>query len=118
VGTVLIVDDNAPFRAVARAVLEGGGHRVVGEAGTGRDGIEAAVLLRPDVVLLDVGLPDLDGFAVCRELTAAVPSAVVVLCSVREYDDVGSRCGAAGFLAKSRLSAEALGEIVAQVERR
>lgn len=115
---MLIVDDNAPFRAAARAVLEGGGYRVVGEAGTGREGVAAAVLLRPDVVLLDVGLPDVDGFAVCREVTAAVPTAVVVLCSVREYDDVGARCGAAGFLAKSRLSPEALGEVVGQVERR
>ena len=114
--TVLIVDDHADFRLVARALVEVGGFRVVGEAATGTEALEAAAELRPQVVLLDVHLPDFDGFTVCRELRGLDPGVKVVLCSVRAASDFGSRvegCGACGFLAKSQLSTDALTRIVA-----
>jgi DNA-binding NarL/FixJ family response regulator len=115
VGGVLIVDDNAAFRSAARAVLEAGGYRVVAEVGTGAAAVRAAALLRPDVVLLDIGLPDQDGFTTCRQLHADQPDLVVVLCSIRdadEYGDAVESSSAAGFLSKSGLSAEALSRIV------
>ncbi|WP_309112698.1 response regulator [Saccharothrix sp.] len=116
--TALIVDDSAEFRAVARVLLEAGGYRVCAEAATGEDAVARAVRERPDVVLLDVGLPDRDGFDVCREVRRRVPDSVVVLCSVRDeecYGDAVARCGAAGFVAKAALTAEA---VTAYVERR
>ena len=66
--TVVIIDDHPSFRASARAILEAEGFDVVGEAADGSSGIAAARMLAPDVILLDVQLPDMDGFAVCREL--------------------------------------------------
>lgn len=105
---VVIVDDHAEFRVVAAALLSAGGLRVLGEAATGVEGIAAVLELRPDVVLLDVQLPDLDGFEVCGRLAGRVP---VVLCSVRpaaDYGDRIARCGAAGFVDKGRLSAAGL----------
>ena len=73
--TVLIVDDHAGFRHAARALLEADGFRVVGESATGGEGLAAAELLRPDLVLLDVGLPDIDGIEVTRRLRwDAVPA--------------------------------------------
>ena len=66
--TVVIIDDHPSFRASARAILEAEGFEVVGEAADGSSGIAAARMLAPDVILLDVQLPDMDGFAVCREL--------------------------------------------------
>jgi DNA-binding NarL/FixJ family response regulator len=116
VPSVLIVDDNAPFRNVARALLESGGYRVVGEAGTAASAVTVAARTRPDVVLLDIGLPDRDGFTVCRELHAALPATVIVFCSVRaaeEYREAVARSAAAGFLAKSHLSAVALAAVLA-----
>src|SRR4051794_41278291 len=68
--TLLIVDDHATFRATARALLEIDGWEVVGEAGDGTSGLEAAASLHPDVVLLDVRLPDMNGFSVAERLTA------------------------------------------------
>jgi DNA-binding NarL/FixJ family response regulator len=113
--TVLIVDDHADFRTVARALLEDGGYRVVGEAATGGEALEAAAGLCPQVVLLDVQLPDVDGFTVSRELRRLDLAIKVVLCSVRARSDYGAQvdsCGACGFLAKSQLSADALTRIV------
>lgn len=115
--TVLIVDDRADFRVIARAVLSAGGFPVIGEAATGTEAIASAVALRPGIVLLDVQLPEADGFAVCDELRRLVPESRVVLCSVREASDYGSRiaaCGAAGFVTKSALSAAALTRLAAQ----
>lgn len=105
---VLIVDDHAPFRAVARVMLETGGFDVVGEAATGAEAISAATALRPDLVLLDVQLPDTDGFTVSRALRGDVDGPCVVLCSIRDAAAYGARvadCGAAGFIEKSHLSA-------------
>jgi DNA-binding NarL/FixJ family response regulator len=121
-GRVFIVDDNAPFRSVARALLEVGGFRVVGVAATGAEALAGVPRVPVDVVLLDVGLPDVDGFRVCRELGRLVPGVVVVLCSVRDADQYGeavAESGAAGFLPKSMLSAAALAAVLAgQDERR
>jgi two-component system, chemotaxis family, chemotaxis protein CheY len=106
---VLIVDDSPAFLWWARRLLESEGLQVVGTAATGTQALADAVDLRPDVVLLDVQLPDTDGFAVCRHLRRA--GLRVVLCSVRAAGDYGTRIaesGATGFLPKERLSAAAL----------
>jgi len=105
---VLIVDDHATFRSIARRLLEAAGFHVVGEAATGGEVAEAVGRLLPDVVLLDVGLPDVDGFRVLRDLPTSV---VVVLVSSRARTDYGRRVaasGARGFIAKAELSGEAL----------
>jgi two-component system nitrate/nitrite response regulator NarL len=109
--TVLIVDDHAPFRRMARRLLEAGGFSVVGEAGDGASALAAAAALGPDVVLLDVLLPDMDGFAVARCLAERPGGAVVVLTSSRSALELGQRleqAPAAGFIAKDALSAAAL----------
>jgi two-component system nitrate/nitrite response regulator NarL len=110
-GTVLIVDDHAPYRRLARRLLEAGGFTVVGEAADGRSALAAATAVRPEVVLLDVLLPDLDGFAVARQLAALDEPPLVVLTSSRDRVELGARLTqtpAAGFLQKDELSAERL----------
>jgi DNA-binding NarL/FixJ family response regulator len=108
---VLIVDDHAGFRTQARALLESEGFLVVGEAADGHAAILAAARLTPDVVLLDVQLPDIDGFEVAEQLTADAGAAQVILTSSRDGADFGSlvtRCGARGFVPKGELSGAAL----------
>jgi DNA-binding NarL/FixJ family response regulator len=105
---VLIVDDHAAFRSFAHRVLVADGLVVVGEA-DGAAAIAAAPRLRPDVVLLDVGLPDMDGFAVAAALGAQDEAPAVVLVSSRSRDDYGSlvdASSAVGFIAKSALSGD------------
>src|SRR3954471_7439636 len=87
--TVLIVDDHATFRSLARRVLEHHGFEVVGEARDGEAGLEAVRELRPDVVLLDVQMPGIDGFEVASRLTANGDAPAVVLVSSREQADYG-----------------------------
>jgi DNA-binding NarL/FixJ family response regulator len=109
--TLLIVDDHATFRATARALLEIDGWEVVGEAGDGSTGIAAAADLNPDVVLLDVRLPDMNGFAVAERLTAGGQGPVVIVTSSSDdplYPDRGRQHGARGFVAKHDLSGAAL----------
>ena len=122
VGRVFIVDDSAPFRTVARALLENGGYQVVGDVATGAEALVGVPAADPDIVLLDIALPDMDGFSVCRELCRVAPAAIVVFCSVRDaehYGDAVERSSAAGFLPKSTLSAAALALVVARrAERR
>lgn len=104
---VLIVDDHQPFRAVARELLESAGYIVAGEAADAAEALAAVAADCPDAVLLDVQLPDQDGFAVASAL-AGTDGPAVVLISSREADDYGRRvaaCGARGFIAKSKLSA-------------
>jgi DNA-binding NarL/FixJ family response regulator len=104
---VLIVDDHQPFRAVARELLESAGYVVTGEAADAEQALAAVAADLPDAVLLDVQLPDRDGFAVATALVASDGPAVVLISS-READDYGRRvaaCGARGFIPKSKLSA-------------
>jgi len=110
--TVLIVDDHHDFRAFARALLEAGGFEVVGEAVDGASALVAARTLKPALVLLDVQLPDIDGFAVCEQLAGDDGPPVVVLTSTRDASSYRRRLGqssASGFIAKAELSGPLLG---------
>jgi DNA-binding NarL/FixJ family response regulator len=122
--TVLIVDDHPSFRATARMLLECDGWTVVGEAATGAEAIVQARALHPQLILLDVNLPDTDGFAVAAELcgggtpggprNGTAPPAIVLVSS-REAHDFGPRvtaCGARGFVSKADLSGDTLRELV------
>jgi DNA-binding NarL/FixJ family response regulator len=114
--TVLIVDDHEAFRDAARSLLESDGFDVVGEAADGQDAIAEAERLRPDVVLLDIQLPDLDGFAVADQLAVMASAPDVVLISSRDADTYGARlvgAAARGFLAKRDLSGAALARLLA-----
>jgi DNA-binding NarL/FixJ family response regulator len=115
---VLIVDDHPIFRAAARQLLEVEGYDVVGEAGDGASALAAARELHPDVVLLDIQLPDLDGFEVAARLTHGGRNGgpAVVLTSSRDWSDYGrvlSRTGACGFLPKAELSGEGIAAALA-----
>jgi two-component system nitrate/nitrite response regulator NarL len=112
--TLLIVDDHAGFRHLARRLLEAGGYSVVGEAEDGASALAAAQILRPQLVLLDVNLPDTDGFAVARRLAESGSTARVVLTSSREAADLGERLErsrATGFIHKDDLSGAALARV-------
>jgi DNA-binding NarL/FixJ family response regulator len=109
--TVLIVDDHPSFRTSARRILEDAGYVVIGEAQDGEGGLAAARSLRPAVVLLDVQLPDVDGFEVALRLTGDDDPPAVVMTSSRDSSDFGgmvARSGARGFVAKGELSGPAL----------
>jgi DNA-binding NarL/FixJ family response regulator len=113
--TVLIVDDHPSFRQSARLLLESDGWQVVGEAADGRSALDAARELSPDMVLLDVQLPDIDGFEVSRRLTAQQPAPSVVMTSSRDACDYGTLAadnGACGFVAKAELTGAALEELL------
>ena len=102
---VLIVDDHGGFRATARRLLESEGWTVVGEAADGRSAMAAAANLRPDLVLLDIGLPDVTGFDIVEPLMSICP-AEVVLVSSRDrsaYSDRLAQSAAVGFIAKEDL---------------
>lgn len=109
--TVVIVDDHDGFRAQARAMLACAGYDVIGEADDGASAVRASRELRPDLVLLDVQLPDMTGFEVARRLFEGPDLPAVVLISSREASDYGARVGrsgARGFITKAELSIGAL----------
>jgi DNA-binding NarL/FixJ family response regulator len=111
VTTVLIVDDHPSFRATARALLVADGFDVIGEAENGVAALRSAHELHPDLVLLDVQLPDFDGFEVCVRLTRDADGPAVVLTSSRDGSDFGplvAESGAKGFVPKAELSGAAL----------
>lgn len=112
--TILIVDDHAGFRRAARAILEAEGYVVVAESATGTEALAAVELYRPALVLLDIGLPDLDGIEVAGRMTRADRSLAVVLTSSRDACDYHlERSGARGFIPKSDLSGAAVAAITA-----
>jgi DNA-binding NarL/FixJ family response regulator len=113
--TVLIVDDHEGFRASARRVLEAGGYSVIAEAADGSSGVAAAAESQPDLALVDVQLPDFDGFEVARRLRESEGAPEIVLISSHDRSDFGSlveSSGARGFVSKADLSAAALEELL------
>jgi DNA-binding NarL/FixJ family response regulator len=113
--TILIIDDHASFRVQARALLESDGFIVVGEAVDGTTGLAEARALRPDLVLLDIGLPDVEGFEVARDLAVDGPPPLVVLTSSREASAFGPRLSNSevlGFIPKDELSGAAIRALV------
>src|SRR5256714_3771882 len=113
---VLLVDDNSDFRRAARQVLERHGFAVVAEAETGISGIEQAQEHRPDLVLVDVQLPDIDGFEVAEHLSRLEVPVDVILTSSLDGIDFGAlvaRSSALGFVPKAELSASAIEALLA-----
>ena len=111
--SVVVVDDQAAFRALARELLEADGFDVVGEATDVASALAVHRLLQPDVLLLDVRLPDGSGLDVARALMHGVSPAAVVLISTADYAHEVNRCGARAFIPKAALSGAALWEALA-----
>ena len=105
---MLLVDDQEEFRAVARELLAHAGFDVVGEAAGAGEALRSERALRPDVVVLDVRLPDGSGLDVARAMTGEPAPPSVVLVSTADYSYAVPHCGAAGFLLKQDLSTDAL----------
>ncbi len=108
---MVIVDDHAPFRSEARSLLEEEGYDVVGEAADGRSALAVVRETKPDLVLLDVQLPDLDGFEVASRLAEDLPETGVVMISSRDASDYRAHLAASsalGFIPKAELSRDAL----------
>lgn len=113
---IVIVDDHASFRASARALLESEGFEVVGEAADGASALTTIAHLAPDAVLLDVQLPDLDGFDVASQLVDSGSAAAIVMTSSRDAGEFGTLvadCGARGFIAKADLDGDTFAALVA-----
>ena len=113
--TVLMVDDHDGFRTRARVMLEADGFDVVAEAATGEEAVALAADARPDVALVDLQLPDVDGFTVADRIRAAGTAQRIVLISGRELSDYGDRfesSTADSFIPKSELSGDRLRAVI------
>ena len=109
VARIVIVDDDPRFRGIARRLLESEGFEVVGEAADGREAVSVSRELDPDIVLLDVQLPDIDGIQVAAQIAAGGARPAVVLTSTRDESDFGpelQESGARGFVPKDEISAQ------------
>ena len=112
--SILVVDDDAAVRDLVVRILRSWGYAVVGQAGSVAEALVSADDLRPDVVLVDIGLPDGDGFSLTRQLRARRPVRVVLFSSDADRANVAAahRAGAIGFLPKDELSSPALQEMI------
>ncbi|MGE5529355.1 MAG: response regulator [Patescibacteria group bacterium] len=102
-GRILIVDDAFSIRLLLRTVLTEAGHFIAGEASTGREAVNMYRLFRPDVVLMDITMPEQDGLSAMEEILRASPGAQVVVCTAMGFKKVATealRRGAADFVAK------------------
>lgn len=111
---VLLVDDHAAFRALARGLINAAGYVVVAEASNGAAALRAATQYRPDIVVLDIRLPDMSGLDVARRLTSGPDATVVILISSgdsQEYAHVALESGARGFIAKADLTPATLRQL-------
>lgn len=109
--SVLVVDDQAPFRLAARAVIKRAeGFELVGEAGTGEEAVELAGELRPDLVLMDINMPGINGIEATSRIVSHEPGAVVFLCSTYERSDLPEEAGDSG--ARAYINKEELGPAV------
>jgi len=112
---VLTVDDHATFRQAARALIDAtDGFEVAGEAASGEAGVAAALRLHPDLVLMDVHLPDIDGYEATRRILPLQPDAIVILVSAAEeanQAEAAARCGAVAFACKETLRPRLLQDV-------
>jgi DNA-binding NarL/FixJ family response regulator len=113
--TVLVVDDQAPFRFAARAVFKRlAEFELAGEASSGYEAIEMADLLNPELVLMDINMPQMSGIEATRKILAAHPDTVVILCSTYDLRDLpadAGASGAAGYVHKERFGADLLRDL-------
>jgi DNA-binding NarL/FixJ family response regulator len=113
--SVLVVDDQTPFRLAAKAVLRRAeGFELVGEAADGDEAVERTRELRPDLVLMDINMPRLNGIEATRQIVAEVPGTTVFLCSTYQRSDLPEEAAASGFAAyvnKEELSADLLRQL-------
>ena len=104
--TVLIVDDHAGFRRAARTLLEAEGYAVTGESATGSEALAAVERLRPEVVLLDIGLPILNGIEAARQILGLVPKTKIMFLSQESSTDIVQEAmslGAWGYVLKTHV---------------
>jgi DNA-binding NarL/FixJ family response regulator len=116
---ILLVDDHALFLQSLRGLLTANGYEVVGTASNGLEALKQARLLRPDLILMDIEMPEYDGLAATRLIHAEMPQVKIVMLTVSTADEhlfEAIKSGAMGYLLKSQ-SAEQFLEMVAQVER-
>ncbi|MDE3064911.1 MAG: response regulator transcription factor [Acidobacteriota bacterium] len=110
--SVLVVDDQAPFRLAARAVLRrSAGFEFVGEAGNGVEALALASELRPDVVLMDINMPEMGGIEATRRIVADLPETFVILCSTYDVEDLppdATTSGARAYVNKEQFGATTL----------
>lgn len=111
---VLIVDDQEPFRAVAREVVEAAGDfEVIGEAESGEESVELARSLQPDLILMDVNMPGIDGPEATKRILATAAGMRVLLLSTYDEDELAERardCGAFAYVTKSAFDPERLAD--------